>query len=75
MGEGRESSKVVGSGRKEKGEYSIVIMVGSGEAEKECGHGDKWESRIRRTIDGGGGRRIRRVITGESGKDREGKQL
>ncbi len=41
-----------GSARKEKGEYSIVIMEGSGEAEKECGYRDKWYSRIRRTIDG-----------------------
>ncbi len=45
----------MGSGIKGKGEYSIVIVVGSGEAEKECGHGDKWESRIRRTIEGGCG--------------------
>ncbi len=30
-------------------------MVGSGEADKDCGCGDKWDNRIRRTIDGGGG--------------------
>jgi hypothetical protein len=29
-------------------------MVGSGEADKECGHVDKWDN-IRRTIDGRGG--------------------
>jgi hypothetical protein len=46
---------VVGSGRKGKGEYCTVIVVGSGETDKECGRADKWDNRIMKTIDGGGG--------------------
>ncbi len=46
---------MVGSGRKGKGEYCTVIVVGSGETDKECGRGDKWDNRIMKTIDGEGG--------------------